>query len=182
MARSATIHRATLELSLVDRGVYASPTITVARHPSETLERMIVRLLAFGLAYEEGLEFGRGLSTRDEPDLWRRAADGALLHWIDVGQPEARRLQKASRRSERVTVLAFGSGAERWRASQGGEWPSIASLGVAWIGPEAVAWLAAETDRQIRWSLTTSGGTLYVAAGTRSLETSLEVWFGAPLD
>jgi uncharacterized protein YaeQ len=98
MARNATIYRAQLELSHVDRNVYADLQLTIARHPSETLERTLMRLLAFGLRYDEGLEFGRGVSATDEPDLWRREGDGRVIEWIEVGQPEARRLVVASRR------------------------------------------------------------------------------------
>ena len=76
MARSSTIYRAQVELSHVDRNVYGEHQLTIARHPSETLERMVMRLLAFGLRFDEGLEFGRGVSATDEPDLWRREGDG----------------------------------------------------------------------------------------------------------
>ena len=79
MARSATIYRVQLELSHVDRDVYAELQLTLARHPSETMERTITRLLAYGLRYDEGLEFGRGVSATDEPDLWRREGDGRVL-------------------------------------------------------------------------------------------------------
>ena len=92
MARGATIYRANLELSDVDRGVYAEATLTLARHPSETLERTLVRLLAFALCYEPDLEFGRGVSATDEPDLWSREGDGRVRRWIEVGQPDGKRL------------------------------------------------------------------------------------------
>ncbi len=118
MARNATIYRAELELSHVDRDVYADLRLTVARHPSETLERTVMRLLAFGLRYDEGLEFGRGVSATDEPDLWRRAGDGRVIEWIEVGQPEAKRLIKASRQSGRCQVVVCGEGTLRWRQAR----------------------------------------------------------------
>jgi len=110
MARNATIYRVQLELSHIDRDQYAELQLTVARHPSETMQRTLMRLLAFGLRYDEGLEFGRGVSATDEPDLWRRSGDGRVIEWIEVGQPESRRLIKASRQSERCQLFVFGEG------------------------------------------------------------------------
>lgn len=182
MARKAAIHRAVVELSHVDRGVYGEHTLTVARHPSETLERTLMRLLAFGLRYAPGLEFGRGVSTTDEPDLWRRAGDGAVLDWIEVGQPDARRIVKAARRAERCDVFAFGPGARRWRENEIDREPLPPNVGIAWIDDELVSGLASGAERQIRWSLTVAEGTIYVGSGDESFECVPEIWLGRPLD
>lgn len=181
MARNATIHRARLELSLVDRDVYAEPTITVARHPSETLERMVLRLLAFALRYEQGLEFGRGVSTTDEPDLWSHRAEGGIAQWVEVGQPDPQRLVKAARRAERVTLLAWGAGVERWREASLPSLESIENLGIACVADDLVRGLAERAERQIRWSLTLSGGVLFVSNGESAFESTPEVWLGEPL-
>lgn len=181
MARNATIHRATLELSLIDRDVYAEPTVTVARHPSETLERMVMRLIAFGLRYEEGLEFGRGVSATDEPDLWSRHADGRIVQWVEVGQPDAKRLVKASRQAERVTLFSFGDGAERWRVAQIDSIEPPDNLAIARIEDGLVYALAASVDRQIRWSMTLSEGIVYLTSGGHCFETTPEIWLGEPL-
>jgi uncharacterized protein YaeQ len=181
MARGATIHRARLELSHVDRGVYADRELTIARHPSETLERMVMRLLAFGLRCDEDLEFGRGVSATDEPDLWRRSGDGRVLEWIEVGQPDAKRLVKAARRSGDCRVFVFGDGADRWRKAQleGAKLPD--NVGVARIDDAFVAALVREVDRQIRWAMTVAEGTIFLDAGTSNHESTPEVWLGDPL-
>jgi uncharacterized protein YaeQ len=181
MARKAAIHRAVVELSQVDRGVYEELTLTLARHPSETPERMLVRLLAFALRYETGLEFGRGISTPDEPDVWSREPDGRVRQWIEVGQPDADRLVKASRRSGRTTLFAFGGGVERWREAQLERLASAPNLAVARIEDAFVDALASELDRSIRWALTVSDGSVFLAVGDRTLENVPERWIGDPL-
>jgi uncharacterized protein YaeQ len=87
MALKATIHKVELAVSDMDRGYYATHALTLARHPSETSERLMVRLLAFALYAGESLEFGRGLSADDEPTLWKKDLTGNIEHWIDVGLP-----------------------------------------------------------------------------------------------
>ena len=181
MARSATIYRVQLELSHVDRDVYAELQLTLARHPSETMERAVMRVLAYGLRYDEGLEFGRGVSATDEPDLWRREGDGRVLEWIEVGQPDAKRMIKASRQSGCCQVFAFGAGAERWRKAQLDEMKIPDNLGVACIDDVFVDALAADVDRQIRWSMTVAEGTIFLTAGDESFDTSPTVWVGDPL-
>jgi uncharacterized protein YaeQ len=114
MALKATIFKASLQVSDMDRNYYGEHALTLARHPSETDERMMVRVLAFALNAHEHLAFGRGLAATDEPDLWQKDLTGAIVHWIDVGQPEERRLIRASGRAERVSVYAYGNKAETW--------------------------------------------------------------------
>ena len=181
MARSSTIYRALIELSHVDRNVYGEHRLTIARHPSETLERMVVRLLAFGLRYDDGIEFGRGVSATDEPDLWRREGDGRVIEWIEVGQPDAKRLIKASRKSGRCQLFVFGDGAERWREAQLADLNAPDNLGVARIDDAFIAEIVATVDRQLRWSMTIADGTLFLSTEDASFETSPEVWLGDPL-
>ena len=113
MALSSTICKATLQIADTDRNYYADHALTIARHPSETDERMMMRLLAFALNAHEHLAFGRGLST-DEPDLWQKDLTGAIVHWIEVGQPDEKSLLRACGRAERVTVYSYGNRAELW--------------------------------------------------------------------
>ncbi len=110
MAIRSTIFKLTLDVSDIDRGYYQSHALTVARHPSETDERMMVRILAFALHASEQLEFGKGLSADDEPALWERDLTGNITHWIDVGLPDERVLRRACGRSEAVTLYAYGTG------------------------------------------------------------------------
>ena len=101
MALSATPYKVDVNLTDLDRNVYETLRFTVARHPSETEERMCARLIAYLLWYNEALAFGRGLSDVDEPALWEKSLDGRVLHWIEVGLPDAERLTWCSRRAER---------------------------------------------------------------------------------
>jgi uncharacterized protein YaeQ len=114
MALKATICKAGLQIADMDRNYYAEHALTLARHPSETDERMMARLLAFALNAHEHLEFGKGLSDTDEPDLWQKDLTGAIAHWIEVGQPDEKRLLRACGRADRVTVYAYGNRAELW--------------------------------------------------------------------
>ena len=116
MAQKATVCKAMLQIADIDRGLYADHALTVARHPSETDERMMVRLLAFALSVpaddrDGALEFAKGMWDPDEPELWQKDLTGRIVQWIEVGQPEERRLAKASGRADRVSVFAFASSA-----------------------------------------------------------------------
>lgn len=181
MARGSTVYRAFLELAHVDRAQYARLDLTVARHPSETAERMLVRILAYAIRYEEGLCFGRGLSTPNEADLWSRDAEGRLRQWVEVGQPQRGRLLKAARRAEGVSVFAFGRGVEAWREAQLAGFDAPDNLAVCRIRDEFVEELSAGLLRKIEWSVTINEGVLYLDDGTRTLETSPQPWLGDPL-
>jgi uncharacterized protein YaeQ len=115
MAAKATILKAELQVTDLDRHYYASHALTLAQHPSETDTRLLVRLLAFALHADERLEFGRGLSDEDEPALWRRDYTGDIEQWIELGQPDEARLRKASGRAAQVVVVGYGGqAAEAW--------------------------------------------------------------------
>lgn len=115
MALNATMYRFSMDISDMDCSVYQSVTVHVALHPSETLERMAMRLMAYCLNYDERLEFTKGLSTDAEPDLWQKSYSDELEHWIELGLPDVKRLKKACGRSQKVTVYAYGGQAvEPW--------------------------------------------------------------------
>ena len=116
MALSATIYKADLNIADTDRGYYASHALTVARHPSETDERLMVRLLAYALLVDDtdSLTFTRGLSDSDEPALWRQDLTGAVVQWVETGLPDHRRLLKACGRADDVVVFAYGRNAPLW--------------------------------------------------------------------
>ena len=107
MALKASVHKLELQVSDMDRQYYATHALTLAQHPSETDARLMVRVLAFALFAHERLEFGRGLSTDDEPDLWRRTLDGQVEQWIELGQPDESRIRKACGRAREVVVLGY---------------------------------------------------------------------------
>ena len=109
MALKATVHKATLQVSDLDRHYYASHALTLAQHPSETDLRLMVRLLAFALFADERLAFGRGVSSDDEPDLWRHCLSGEIEQWIELGQPDEARLRRACGRAREVIVLGYAA-------------------------------------------------------------------------
>ena len=108
MALKSTIFKAELQVSDLDRNHFATHALTIARHPSETDERMMVRVLAFALHAHEALAFGRGLGADDEPGLWQKDLTGAIEVWIDVGQPDDKRVRRACGRTARIFVYAYG--------------------------------------------------------------------------
>ena len=168
MALKPTIYKAQVELADSDRGNYESLSLTLACHPSETLERMAVRLLAYCLNAERGLEFTRGLSSTDEPDLWRHSDSGEIEQWIEVGQPEEPRLRKASGRASEVLVYAFGKSADTWWKLNGGAISSLPKVSVwqfDWPEVEALAHL---TNRTMQLNISVTGGVIYVDNGATS--------------
>lgn len=108
MALKSTIFKVELQVADLDRNYFQNHALTVARHPSETDERMMARVLAFALYADPALSFGKGLSSEDEPDLWRKDLTGAIELWIEVGLPDERRVRRACGRARRVVVLTYG--------------------------------------------------------------------------
>ena len=151
MALKATVFRAELQLSDMDRHYYATHALTLARHPSETDERLMVRLLAFAMYADERLEFGRGLSSDDEPDLWLKSRSGEIELWIDLGQPDDSRIRKACGRSQQVVVINYsGRGADIWWDKIAPSLTRCGNLTVIDIAADTVAELAALADRGMR--------------------------------
>jgi len=117
MATKATIYKALLNIANMDSHYYAEHNLTMAKHPSETDLRLMVRLIAFILNADEGLEFTKGISQDDEPDLWKKSLGGDIELWIDLGQPDEKRIKKACGRSEKVIIYTYqeGMAASWWK-------------------------------------------------------------------
>ncbi|HEX4909179.1 MAG TPA: YaeQ family protein [Permianibacter sp.] len=116
MALKATIFKAELQIADMDRHYYGSHSLTIAQHPSETDERMMVRVLAFALYADERLAFTKGISTDDEPDLWLKSLSDEIELWIELGQPDEKRLRKAAGRARQVVIITYNSrSAAVWR-------------------------------------------------------------------
>ena len=107
MALKATIFKATLSISDLNRNYYEEHSLTLARHPSETDQRMMFRLVAYVLNAEEHLEYTRGISGEDEPDLWEKSLSGEIKHWIDLGQPDEKRIRQACAKAQRVSIYTY---------------------------------------------------------------------------
>jgi uncharacterized protein YaeQ len=115
MALKSTIFKAELQISDMDRGYYGGHTLTIARHPSESDERMMVRLLAFALHAHEALAFADSIGNDDEPSLWQKDLTGIIELWIDVGQPDEKRIRKACGRARKVFIYCYGGhGVDVW--------------------------------------------------------------------
>jgi uncharacterized protein YaeQ len=175
MALKSTIYKLGLQIADMDRSLYADHTLTLALHPSETEERLMVRLLAFALQVPAnddagGLLFARGLSDTDEPDLWRHGLDGRLHDWIEVGLPDERRLARACGRADRVTIYAYGSSAPIWWAAIGTKVARLRNLFVWFIPPSASQAMAALATRSMQLQLSIQDGHCYLVHGERTAE------------
>ncbi|MGH8713797.1 MAG: YaeQ family protein [Casimicrobiaceae bacterium] len=170
MALKSTICKVELSVADIDRGYYRDHLLTMARHPSETDERMMVRLLAFALHANEALQFGRGLNAEDEPDLWRRDLTGAIEQWIEVGLPEEREVRKACGRAGEVCILAYGGrAAALWWQGARERLERLDRLAVNEISIEASRALARLAGRSMRLQVTIQDGQALVTDGATSL-------------
>lgn len=174
MAQKSTIFRADLSVADIDRGYYRDHVLRLAQHPSETEERVMVRLLAFALHADDALEFGRGLSTEDEPDLWRRDATGSIEQWIEVGLPAERELRKACGRAREVHVLAYGGRAvDVWWRDVGDALLRQPALVVREVPYDASQALARLAGRTMKLQVTIQEGHVLVADGATSVAVDL---------
>jgi uncharacterized protein YaeQ len=178
MALPSTIYKASIELSDIDHGVYESLQATVARHPSETEERLVTRLLAYAIFHEPELAFTKGLCAVDEPDLWMKGGDGRVRLWVEVGLPEADRILKASRHSERVVLLAYGRALASWDQQHLPKLEKLANLIVISIDQAFINKLAAQLERNINWSITITEGTLYLTIAEETMVAAIQVKTG----
>lgn len=172
MALKPTIYKARIELADSDRNCFETLSVTLAKHPSETLERVAVRLLAYCLNYTRGLEFTKGISTADEPDLWQHSDHGEVEHWIEVGQPEEPRLRKACGRARAVSVYAFAKSAATWWKLNGEAISALPRLQVWQLDWDEVCAAAGLLDRTAQLTISIVGGMMYLDNGSAS--TSLE--------
>ena len=170
MAANATIYKAELQVTDLDRHYYASHALTLAQHPSETETRLLVRLLAFALHADERLEFGRGLSDEDEPALWRRDYTGAIEQWIELGQPDESRLRKASGRAAQVIVVGYGGqAAEAWWKRNAAALARLRNLSVIELDDAEVAAATALLARGMRVTAMIQDGELQLMDAERSV-------------
>ena len=170
MALTATIRKAELQISDMDRGYYATHNLTLAQHPSETDERLMVRLLAFALHADERLEFGKGISSDDEPDLWRKDLTGEILQWIELGQPDEQRIRKACGRARQVVVVNYGGRAsDIWWEKNAAQLARAKNLTVIDIPAPAVVELTALAERGMRLQCMIQDGQVQVFGEEQSL-------------
>ena len=174
MALSATIYNFTIGLSDVDRAVYETLTLKAARHPSESAEHLVTRVLAYCLEYAEGIAFSRGISDPDEPALSVRDLTGVLKVWIDIGSPDAARLHKAGKSAPRVAVYTHKDPAQLLRQLQGEKIHRPEALELYAIDREFVAALARVLERRMKLDLSVTDRHLFLSVGDITLSGAVE--------
>lgn len=171
MALKATVVKAQLQVSDMDRHYYATHALTVAQHPSETDARVMARLLAFALLAHERLAFGRGVSTDDEPDLWRKSLDGEIEQWIDLGQPDESRVRKACGRAREAIVVGYaGRAFDLWWDKHRDGLARCANLRVIAFPASAVESLAALHAKSMDLQVLVQEGEVQVIGEAGSVE------------
>ena len=169
MALPATVYTFDIELADSDRGVYESLALRLARHPSESEDHLIARLLAYLLEFVEGLAFSRGMADPDEPAMAVRDLTGAIHAWIDVGMPDAARLHKASKAATRVAVYTYKDPRQFLNRLAGEKIHRADKLELYAIDRALVSALVARLDRRVAFSVSVADRELYVAIGTDNL-------------
>jgi uncharacterized protein YaeQ len=170
MALTATIFKADLQVSDLDRGYYANHPLTLARHPSETDERLMVRLLAFALNADDSLNFGKGISNSEEPALWQHWLSGEIATWIDVGQPDPDRLRKACGRADRVLVYSYGSAAGLWWKKNQEQLQRFAKLSVIELPSDETRALATLVQRTMQLNCTIQDNEVWIGDDSNTIE------------
>ncbi len=177
MALKSTIFKAELNVADMDRQVYGDFTLTLARHPSETDARMMVRLLCFALHADTRLEFTRGLSTDDEPDLWQRSLSDEIELWIELGQPEEKRIRKACGRARQVLICTFQSRSARvWWQQQADALQRYDNLTVVNIDDSAVDALTGLATRNMQIQCTIQDSEVLLSSDDHSLTIRPQNW------
>jgi len=170
MAIGATLYRLQIELSDVDRGVYETLDLRLARHPSESMPYLLTRTLAYALLYEEGLSFSKGgLSETEEAPLSLRDLQGNLRTWVEIGTPSADRLHKASKASPRLVVFTQHDPRLLLREAGTREIHRVDQIEVYALESKFLDQLGELTDRNVRWTLLRNDGVLYVTVGAKTV-------------
>ncbi|MES9871346.1 MAG: YaeQ family protein [Sedimenticola sp.] len=162
MADKSTIYKARLNLSDVDQGCYQQLDLTLAMHPSETEHRLVVRLIAYALCYQEGLTFTKGICDGDSPDIWLQNPGGKLSQWVEVGLPMPERIESACRRSDHVALFIYGRQRHRWERANLDRLGNLDNLTVIALPDMLLDALTDELERTMAWSLTITDGILYL--------------------
>ena len=176
MALKATIFKAELQIADMDRHYYHDHALTLARHSSETDERMMVRLLAFALHAHETLAFGKGLSADDEPDLWQKDLTGNIETWIDVGLPDEKRVRKACGRARQVFIYSYGGrSADIWWDQNGSNLERLKNLTVLNLPVAASIALAKLAQRSMQLQCTIQDGQIWLADENDRIEVDVKL-------
>ena len=175
MALGATVFRCALQISDMDRGYYATHELTIAQHPSETDERMMVRILAFALHADERLSFTRGISTDDEPDLWQRELNDDIALWIELGQPDEKRIRRACGRARKVIIYGYQTRAATvWWAQMKAKVSRFEHLEVRLLADPIAAELGTLAERSMRLQVMIQDGEAWVSNDAGQIQVAWE--------
>lgn len=166
MALKATIFKADVQIADMDRHYYDTQALTLARHPSETDERMMVRLLAFAIHADAALTFTKGLFDTEEPDLWQKDLTGAIELWIEVGQPDEKRILKACGRSEHVLVYSYGATSHLWWKQIANKLERAKNLSVINLPSDAAEAMSKMAKRNMQLQCTIQDGQIWLTDGS----------------
>jgi len=163
MALRAIIYKAELQIADMDRHYYADHALTIARHPSETDERMMVRLLAYAIYAQDGIAFTKGLFDVDEPEVWVKSLTGEITLWIDLGQPDEARIRRACGRAERVVLLCYSSSCDVWWKQIASKLTRFTNLTVLQLPAETSQALASLAERNMRLQCMVQDGEIWIS-------------------
>jgi uncharacterized protein YaeQ len=178
MALKATIHKAEIIISDMDRGYYHTHALTLAQHPSETLERLMLRIVVFAIHATEQLTFTRGLSAVDEPDIWQKSDTGEIDLWIDLGEPDERRLRQACGRAREVWIYSYGRGSDIWWQGMQNKVTRLKNLRVLRIAPTTLVELAKLHQRYMQLQATVQDNQLWLSSGDQCVLVEAERLYG----
>ena len=174
MALKSVIYKAQLQVADMDRHYYADHALNIACHPSETLQRMMTRVLVFALHATESLELAKGISDVDEPDLWQKDLTGAIQLWIELGQPEERRILKACGRADQVIIYAYGNNAQLWWKQIANKLARAKNLKVLQLDAETVASLEALCQRTMQIQVTIQDGEIWIRDESNAVQVTIQ--------
>lgn len=173
MALKPTIYKFRIDISDMNNDYYNSKKFTIALHPSEKTQRMLARVLAYCLNADSDLEFTKGLSTTDEPDLWHIADDQSIIHWIEIGEPDPDRIKKAARQAKNVKVYSYNTKATVWWEKVSGKF-SMLPVSVASFDYDAIDMICQHLDRGANLSVMITGTSIFVDINDQHIEVTMK--------
>ncbi|MGB0833736.1 MAG: YaeQ family protein [Psychrobium sp.] len=177
MAQKATIYKADVNLANMDQDIYLDQNLTIAQHPSETLQRMMLRIVAWALNANEQLTFTKGLCEEDEPELWQKNYSDEIELWIDLGTPDEKRLKKASVRSKQAILFTYSSNsANEWWKQHQNIARKYSNLAVYFVSDDTMGQLAAIAQRTMQLQFSISDGDVWLSCGDSSIQLDITCW------
>ncbi|GAB6263996.1 YaeQ family protein [Photobacterium sp. CCB-ST2H9] len=177
MALKATIYKAQMNVADLDRDCYLDGSHTLACHPSETLQRLMLRVLAWGLNADQDLAFTKGLCDTDEPDLWKKNLSDEIELWVELGLPDEKRVKRAAQKADRVVIYAYGDNAAPiWWQSMKSKASQYKNVSVVFIEDEALACLEGMVERTMQLQLTIEGEHAWLSGNTGNCTVIPQWW------